>query len=226
MGPEHSSARLERFLSLAARDNMQIVYPSTPAQYFHCLRRQVLRRWRKPLVVLTPKSLLRHPRAVSSLDDLAKGTFQRVLPDERAAPVKETSRILLCSGKIYYDLVDYREREKHDDVAIVRVEQFYPLLGRVVAKGPGTLSRRHACLLGAGGTAQHGRQGLLDDAVWRQSVRAISAHLCQPARIGQPGHGIEGRAQTRTTVAPGTRVRRVITSLVACDRSDTIGGVS
>jgi 2-oxoglutarate dehydrogenase E1 component len=127
MGPEHSSARLERFLSLAARDNMQIVYPSTPAQYFHCLRRQVLRRWRRPLVVLTPKSLLRHPRAVSSLDALAQGTFQRVLPDERAAPVKETSRILLCSGKIYYDLVDYREREKQDAVAIVRVEQFYPL---------------------------------------------------------------------------------------------------
>jgi 2-oxoglutarate dehydrogenase E1 component len=127
MGPEHSSARLERFLSLAARDNMQIVYPSTPAQYFHCLRRQVLRRWRKPLVILTPKSLLRHPRAVSPLDTLTKGTFRRVLPDERAAPVNETARILLCSGKIYYDLVDYREREKLDDVAIIRIEQFYPL---------------------------------------------------------------------------------------------------
>ncbi len=127
MGPEHSSARLERFLSLAARDNLQIVFPSTPAQYFHCLRRQVLRRWRKPLVVLTPKSLLRHPKAVSSLEELAKGTFCRVLPDGRPEDGTKTSRILLCSGKIYYDLIEFREREKRDDVAIVRMEQFYPL---------------------------------------------------------------------------------------------------
>lgn len=127
MGPEHSSARLERFLSLAARDNLQIVFPSTPAQYFHCLRRQVRRRWRKPLVVLTPKSLLRHPRAVSSLDELAGGMFRRVLPDERPKAAMKTSRVLLCSGKIYYDLLDFRERQKRDDVALVRVEQFYPL---------------------------------------------------------------------------------------------------
>jgi 2-oxoglutarate dehydrogenase E1 component len=127
MGPEHSSARLERFLSLAARDNLQIVYPSTPAQYFHCLRRQVLRRWRKPLVVLTPKSLLRHPSAVSSLDELAEGGFRRVLADQRPATGAKTSRILLCSGKVYYDLIEFREREKRNDVAIIRVEQFYPL---------------------------------------------------------------------------------------------------
>jgi 2-oxoglutarate dehydrogenase E1 component len=127
MGPEHSSARLERFLSLAARDNLQIVYPSTPAQYFHCLRRQVLRRWRKPLVILTPKSLLRNPRAVSSLDELAAGTFRRVLADQRPATDGKTSRILLCSGKVYYDLIEFREQQHRDDVAIVRVEQFYPL---------------------------------------------------------------------------------------------------
>jgi 2-oxoglutarate dehydrogenase E1 component len=127
MGPEHSSARLERFLNLAARDNIQIVYPSTPAQYFHSLRRQVLRRWRKPLIVLTPKSLLRNPRAVSSLDDLAKGPFRRVLPDERPAASGKTSRILLCSGKIYYDLAEFREKQNRDDVAVIRVEQFYPL---------------------------------------------------------------------------------------------------
>ena len=113
---------------------MQIVYPSTPAQYFHCLRRQVLRRWRKPLVILTPKSLLRHPRAVSSLEDLAHGTFRRVLPDERPSPVGKTSRILLCSGKIYYDLVEYRERNKHDETAIIRVEQFYPLADDLLRK--------------------------------------------------------------------------------------------
>ena len=98
MGPEHSSARLERFLSLAARDNMQIVYPTTPAQYFHCLRRQVLRRWRKPLVVLTPKSLLRHPRAVSSLDDLAEGRFRRVLADRAARSGRENCRGSSCAA--------------------------------------------------------------------------------------------------------------------------------
>jgi len=125
-GPEHSSARLERFLSLAARHNLQVAAPTTPAQYFHLLRRQVLRRWRKPLVVMTPKSLLRHRRAVSSLRDLAQGGFQRVLPDARSSPGR-TSCVLLCSGKVYYELVDFREKNRRDDVAILRVEQLYPL---------------------------------------------------------------------------------------------------
>lgn len=125
-GPEHSSARLERFLTLAVDDNLQVVYPSTPAQYFHCLRRQVKRHWRKPLVVITPKSLLRHKLVVSSLDDLAEGQFQRVIADQREAPA-ETRRVLLCSGKVYYDLLEARERYQRMDVAILRVEQFYPL---------------------------------------------------------------------------------------------------
>jgi 2-oxoglutarate dehydrogenase E1 component len=125
MGPEHSSARLERFLALAACDNLQVVYPSTPAQFFHVLRRQVLSRWRKPLVVLTPKSLLRHPRCVSSLQECAQGSFQRVLPD--ALPVARARRLLLCSGKIYYELEAERRELQRDDVAIVRLEQLYPL---------------------------------------------------------------------------------------------------
>ena len=125
-GPEHSSARLERFLVLSGDDNMQVAYPTTPAQYFHFLRRQVLRRWRKPLVVMTPKSLLRHPQAVSSLEDLAAGSFQRVLPDT-SVPIEGVKRIVLCSGKIYYDLVKEREELKRQDVAIVRLEQLYPL---------------------------------------------------------------------------------------------------
>jgi len=125
-GPEHSSARLERLLALAAEDNMQVVCPTTAAQYFHVLRRQVKRRWRKPLVVLTPKSLLRHPRVASPLEDFASGGFRRLLPDERESQ-QDTRRILLCSGKIYYELSEYREEQQHDDVAIVRVEQFYPL---------------------------------------------------------------------------------------------------
>ncbi|SPE60974.1 2-oxoglutarate decarboxylase, thiamin-requiring [Verrucomicrobia bacterium] len=125
-GPEHSSARLERLLSLAAGDNLQIVYPTTPAQYFHVLRRQVIRSWRKPLAVLTPKSLLRHPQVVSSLDDCATGTFQRILPDALQEPA-HVSRILLCTGKIYYELSAHREEAERQDVAIIRLEQLYPL---------------------------------------------------------------------------------------------------
>jgi 2-oxoglutarate dehydrogenase E1 component len=123
-GPEHSSARLERFLALAAEDNIQVVYPTTPAQYFHCLRRQALRRWRKPLVVMTPKSLLRHPAATSSLQDCATGRFQRLIPD----PAKENrpERILLCSGKIFFELEAERKKLGRSDLPIVRLEQLYP----------------------------------------------------------------------------------------------------
>jgi 2-oxoglutarate dehydrogenase E1 component len=127
MGPEHSSARLERFLSLTANDNIQIVYPTTPAQYFHLLRRQVLRRWRKPLIVMTPKSLLRNPQAVSALSELSEAAFQPVIDDQRLGKPAKTARVLLCAGKVYYDLVAFRERQKRDDVAIVRVEQLYPI---------------------------------------------------------------------------------------------------
>ncbi len=126
MGSEHSSARIERFLDLAARDNIQLVYPSTPAQYFHCLRRQVIRPWRKPLVVMTPKSLLRHPACVSPLSELVRGKFERVLPDTTVSP-RSAKRVLVCSGKIYYDLIEKRESLKRRDTAIVRVEQLYPL---------------------------------------------------------------------------------------------------
>lgn len=126
MGPEHSSARLERFLGLAAEDNIQICVPTTPAQYFHLLRRQVKRTWRKPLIVMTPKSLLRHPKAVSSLDELSKGRFQRLLPDEHGY-IENVKRILMCTGKIYYELEAHREEHGYSDIAIVRVEQLYPL---------------------------------------------------------------------------------------------------
>jgi 2-oxoglutarate dehydrogenase E1 component len=119
-GPEHSSARLERFLQLAAEDNMQVVYPTTPAQYFHVLRRQALRRWRKPLIVMTPKSLLRHPKSASSFDELGEGRFLPVIAD------LESPHVLLCTGKIYFDLVAKRAELKRDDVAIVRIEQLYP----------------------------------------------------------------------------------------------------
>jgi len=128
-GPEHSSARLERFLQLCAEDNIQVAVPSTPAQYFHLLRRQVLRPWRKPLVVMTPKSLLRHPSSFSPLADLSAGGFQRTLPDEATAGRRgrQVRRVLLCSGKVYYDLAAYRQEHGREDVALLRVEQLYPL---------------------------------------------------------------------------------------------------
>ncbi len=126
-GPEHSSARYERFLEMAAEDNMQVCYPSTPANYFHLLRRQVLRRWRKPLIVMTPKSLLRLPAARSSLSELETGKFQRVVLDPTPPPIEEVKRIVLCTGKIYYDLADERNKRKDPRTAIVRIEQLYPL---------------------------------------------------------------------------------------------------
>jgi 2-oxoglutarate dehydrogenase E1 component len=127
-GPEHSSARLERFLQSAAGDNIQVVYPTTPAQYFHVLRRQALRSWRKPLIVMTPKSLLRHPKVVSSLAECAAGNFQRVLPDGATEPTAASvRRVLICSGKIYYELDAKREEGNFKDVAILRLEQLYPL---------------------------------------------------------------------------------------------------
>lgn len=130
-GPEHSSARLERWLTLSAEDNMQIVYPTTPAQYFHLLRRQVLRPLRKPLVVMSPKSLLRHPAVVSPKEEFLGGTFRRVLGDSRFSRKSKKSgaveRVLLCSGKIFYELENTRQERDLDQVAIVRLEQIYPL---------------------------------------------------------------------------------------------------
>ena len=127
-GPEHSSARLERFLTLAAEDNIQVAYPTTPAQYFHLLRRQVLRKWRKPLIVMTPKSHLRLPTGFgSTLEDLATGTFRRVLPDQLTTPASQVQKILLCSGKLYRELEQRREKLGRTDVAILRLEQLYPL---------------------------------------------------------------------------------------------------
>jgi 2-oxoglutarate dehydrogenase E1 component len=124
-GPEHSSARLERFLQLCAEDNFQVANLTTPAQLFHVLRRQTLRDFKKPLVIMAPKSLLRHPACVSPLEDFTKGSFQEII-DDPAAPQK-ADRLILCSGKVYYDLVDYREKQKIEGTAIVRLEQLYPL---------------------------------------------------------------------------------------------------
>ncbi|MGB5558114.1 MAG: 2-oxoglutarate dehydrogenase E1 component, partial [Paracoccaceae bacterium] len=125
-GPEHSSARLERYLQLCSENNMQVLVPSTPAQAFHMLRRQMIRPMRRPLVVLTPKSLLRHRLAVSSLEDLTDGQFQNVIGEIDELDTDKVKRLVLCSGKVYYDLLEKRRAEEVDTVAIVRVEQLYP----------------------------------------------------------------------------------------------------
>ena len=125
-GPEHSSARLERFLQLCAEDNMQVVNCTTPAQFFHVLRRQMHRPFRKPLIVMSPKSLLRHARAVSSLSDLTDGAFRTVLDDPRVSDPAAVERVLMCSGRIYYALDVGREERARDNIAIVRLEQLYP----------------------------------------------------------------------------------------------------
>ncbi|HET6435607.1 MAG TPA: 2-oxoglutarate dehydrogenase E1 component, partial [Xanthomonadaceae bacterium] len=124
-GPEHSSARLERFLQLCATDNMIVCAPTTPAQDFHMIRRQMRMETRKPLVVMTPKSLLRHKLAVSSLDELANGEFQKLIPDSTAS-AKKVRRVVVCSGKVYYDLLEEARKQGIKDVALVRVEQLYP----------------------------------------------------------------------------------------------------
>jgi len=146
-GPEHSSARLERFLELCGQKNLQVCYPTTPAQYFHMLRRQIHRPFRKPLIVMTPKSLLRLPSCVSTVDELSSGSFQEIMDDPAMGPLgggadrRKIKRLVLCSGKVYYDLVNRRRDARADDVAIVRVEQLYPLhnerIEDVVSSYPG-----------------------------------------------------------------------------------------
>jgi 2-oxoglutarate dehydrogenase E1 component len=126
-GPEHSSARLERFMQLAADHNMQIVQPTTASQIFHVLRRQMLRMFRKPLVIMTPKSLLRAKDATSPLSEFTKGEFKTVIGELNADIVADkVKRIVVCSGKVYYDLVRKREEKKSTDTVILRVEQLYP----------------------------------------------------------------------------------------------------
>ena len=126
-GPEHSSARLERYLQLCACDNIQVVYPTTPAQMFHMMRRQVLRPYRKPLIVMSPKSLLRHKLSTSSLEDLSKGKFETVIDEADTLKPAQVKRVVICSGKVYFDLLERRREQEIKNVAIVRLEQLYPV---------------------------------------------------------------------------------------------------
>jgi 2-oxoglutarate dehydrogenase E1 component len=144
-GPEHSSARLERFLQMCAEDNMQVCYASTPANYFHVLRRQLEREFRKPLILMTPKSLLRHKKAVSKLSDFdVDSSFHRLLYDyaetnheltaTRLVPDAKIRRVVLCTGKVYYDLLEEREKRGIDDIYLMRVEQLYPVPLKALVK--------------------------------------------------------------------------------------------
>ena len=132
-GAEHSSARMERYLQLCAKDNMYVVDVTTPANLFHVLRRQVKPNFRKPLVVFTPKSLLRHPKVISSINEFTSGIFQPIIQDD-LIPVKNTKSLVFCTGKFYYDLIDEREKQGRDDVAIVRLEQLFPLPKKEIEK--------------------------------------------------------------------------------------------
>ena len=192
-GPEHSSARIERFLVLCADNNMQVANCTTPAQYFHLLRRQMYggadrRGVRKPLVIFTPKSLLRHPKAVSTVAELTSGGFREVLPDTAAIDPEQVTRVVFCSGKIYYDLLAAREARQANHVALVRIEQLYPfaeseandvLLRYPLDRGGG---------VGAGRAAQHGAVAFHA----RPVAAAAGAHrprvaLCGPSGKRQPG---------------------------------------
>ena len=125
-GPEHSSARLERYLQLCAQDNMQVCTPTTPAQIFHLMRRQMLRPYRKPLIIMSPKSMLRNPMATSSLEELTNGEFQLAIPEVDKLDAKKVDRVVFCGGKVYYDLLEKRRTDKKNNIAIIRVEQLYP----------------------------------------------------------------------------------------------------
>jgi 2-oxoglutarate dehydrogenase E1 component len=126
-GPEHSSGRMERFLQLCAEDNIQVCNLTTAAQYFHVLRRQMKRNFIKPLIIMTPKSLLRAEFASSPAEDFSKGKFEEILPAPKVGTASKTNRVIFCSGKVYYDLLNYRTANKVEDAAIIRVEQLYPL---------------------------------------------------------------------------------------------------
>ncbi len=132
-GPEHSSARIERFLSLCADHNLSVVNCTTPANFFHALRRQLYRPYREPLVVATPKSLLRHPKAVSALADFAPGTRFQAVMDDAAADPQKVRRVILCSGRLYYDLLERRDKEQRADTALIRLEQLYPVPEKQIA---------------------------------------------------------------------------------------------
>ena len=222
-GPEHSSARLERFLQMCAEDNMQVANLTTPANYFHILRRQLTRDFRKPLILMTPKSLLRHKRAVSSLDDLKIGSsFHRVLRDDAARPGEAISlvedsairRVVLCSGKVYFDLYEEREKRGIDDVYLLRVEQIYPFPLKSLVNELSRFKGRAGRLV-PGGAQEHGLLGLRR-SLSRMGARAgqrtcQAAALCRAAVVGRDRDGPDVQACGPTEGVHGRRFRALTT---------------
>ncbi len=231
-GPEHSSARLERYLQLCAEDNMQVANCTTPANYFHILRRQLKRDIRKPLILMTPKSLLRHKRVVSKLDDMAIGTtFHRVLWDDAETLAGETiklvkddkiRRVILCSGKVYYDLFEEREKRGSDDVYLLRVEQLYPfplkaLVADIVALQEGR------CRLVPGRAEEHGRlelrRALSRMGAWPDRRQGEAAALCRPSGLGGDGDRPDAEASGAAESLPRRGVRGLRSPRIDCDES-------
>jgi 2-oxoglutarate dehydrogenase E1 component len=185
-GPEHSSARIERFLQLAAKHNIQITQPSNAAQYFHLLRRQALRHWRKPLVVFTPKSMLRHPDASSPIADFTRKSFQNVIPDME---IGEADRILVCTGKIGHELQAERKKRKDNSTAIVFLEQLYPFPEKELA-------------------AEFARHGESGDIVWVQeepaNMGALFNMLPRLERIAGARHVMSVKRSSSASPATGS----------------------
>ena len=204
-GPEHSNAYLERYLTLCAEDNIQVCNLTTPAQYFHVLRRQLARRLRRPLVIMSPKSLLRHRRAVSPVDELVSGRFHEVLDDP--SPPARPRRLALCSGKIFYDLVEGREAAGIDDVAIVRVEQLYPFNSTMFRRDHRTLPGGRGRGVGPGGD-QEPRGVELHAAHPAGAFPGPRDRLCGPRAERQPGHRLPARAPQAADRRGGRSARR------------------
>ena len=196
-GPEHSSARLERFMQLSADTNMQVVQPTTASQIFHVLRRQMVRNLRKPLIIMTPKSLLRNKDATSPLSEFTKGSFQTVIPDNKELKADKVKRVIACSGKVYYDLAKKREEKGSDDVAIIRVEQLYPVPAQGVRRRAEEVPESRPTWCGARTSRRTRAPG--------SSCSTTSTRTCRKAR------------SSATPAAPPRRRRRSATR--TCTRS-------
>ena len=190
-GPEHSSARLERYLQLCALNNMQVCVPTTPAQTFHMIRRQMLRRVRKPLIVMTPKSLLRHKLAVSSLDELASGQFQTVIGDQRLKQAKKAKRVVLCSGKVYYDLFEEAEKRELADVADRARRAAVPVPARARDRGAGQATPGQGSDLVPGRAHEPGR--VVPDPPPPAGLHGRQVQLSYAGRARSAGTGLRPR---------------------------------
>ena len=193
-GPEHSSARIERYLQLCAQENMWVCIPTTPAQMFHLLRRQMLRACRKPMIVFTPKSLLRHRLATSTLEDLEHGQYQTIIPEIDALDDSRVTRVILCSGKVYYDLLDQRRKDQRQDVAILRMEQLYPFpknllkqeLMRYDQAKHYVWCQEEPKNQGAWYTSQHHVLKILGELGWQQGLEYAGRPLSASPAVGYP----------------------------------------